>query len=158
MFPLRLVPSRGKGLGVSSASFIPAGALVCPFEGELTTVRRDEHETEDAHFYALALDKGVVVDPSRAGNVARFINHSCEPSLGRVLVTWEGLAVPKVFLFALEDISLRQSSRGAIGGRARCRRALTASAAGAQEASAHRGVSISRSINSSLINSSGFSV
>ena len=33
------------------------------------------------HMYFMALNQSEIVDASRKGNIARFINHSCHPNL-----------------------------------------------------------------------------
>ncbi|KAL1504588.1 hypothetical protein AB1Y20_008373 [Prymnesium parvum] len=43
------------------------------------------------------------IDPTDAGNVGRFINHSCDPNL-RAFVVRAGSLVPRVALFAVRDI------------------------------------------------------
>ena len=43
--------------------------------------RMRQKEYKDAsHHYSLKLDGGKVIDAYRCGNIARYINHSCEPN------------------------------------------------------------------------------
>jgi histone-lysine N-methyltransferase ASH1L len=39
-----------------------------------------EEYSQECHHYCLNLDSGTVIDGYRMGNIARFVNHSCEPN------------------------------------------------------------------------------
>jgi len=51
-----------------------------------------------------------VFNPRRYGNVGRFLNHSCDPNLGKqaVYVDAHDLRAPHLAFFALEDIPAMQ--------------------------------------------------
>jgi hypothetical protein len=78
----------GKGWGLVTNEFIPKGKLVQEYMGEVI----DEKEVErrmvawaqehpnDPNFYVMALKKPYFVDAREYANLARFINHSCEPN------------------------------------------------------------------------------
>lgn len=48
--------------------------------------------------YMFRIDEDTIVDATRVGNVARFINHSCEPNCYSRIVSVEG--VKKIVIFA----------------------------------------------------------
>ena len=111
---LQVVSVGHKGVGVRSLQPIARGSFVCEYSGELLSeksARRRARNTDPAmHNYILAVREffGVklmttYVDATYAGNVGRFINHSCEPNLFVQPVRVES-AVPRVALFALRDI------------------------------------------------------
>ena len=66
---------------------IQAGEFVMEYVGEVI----DDAECEarlldykqyvgEKHIYLMELNRDVVIDASRKGNSARFINHSCDPN------------------------------------------------------------------------------
>ena len=54
------------------------------------------------HMYFMALNRNEIVDATRTGNIARFINHSCAPNL--VVQKWFVNRLPRLGLFATQDI------------------------------------------------------
>jgi len=76
-------PIHGKG--VFARARIPAGTRLLEYRGE-----RISHEEGDArypwedgvphHTFLFMLDDEVVIDGGRRGNMARWINHSCDPN------------------------------------------------------------------------------
>jgi hypothetical protein len=54
------------------------------------------------HFYTLTLTGNECIDASRKGNLARFINHSCNPNA--ITQKWLVLGEIRVGIFALRDI------------------------------------------------------
>ena len=53
--------------------------------------------------YVMQIENGEVIDPTDQGNVARFINHSCEPNCGTR--KWTILNEICVGIFTLRDIA-----------------------------------------------------
>ncbi|XP_077212397.1 histone-lysine N-methyltransferase ATXR7-like isoform X2 [Tasmannia lanceolata] len=53
--------------------------------------------------YLFRLDDGYVVDATKRGGIARFINHSCEPNCYTKVITVEGQK--KIFIYAKRQIS-----------------------------------------------------
>ncbi len=58
----------------------------------------DDEATERHHTFLFAVDDRVVIDGSRHGNDARFINHSCSPNTEVAIVR------QRVFIDALRNI------------------------------------------------------
>uniref|UniRef100_A0A8C5UFA6 SET domain-containing protein n=1 Tax=Malurus cyaneus samueli TaxID=2593467 RepID=A0A8C5UFA6_9PASS len=98
------------------STHIPRGSFVCEYAGEVLGFaearRRILAQTPQDTNYIIAvrehLHDGRVmetfVDPTRIGNVGRFLNHSCEPNLFMVPVRVDSM-VPKLALFAATDIN-----------------------------------------------------
>lgn len=78
--------SRIQGRGVFATRSIPAGERVIQYRGEV--IDEDEadrrypwSDNERHHTFLFRLDDGSVIDAGgRAGNAAKFINHSCDPN------------------------------------------------------------------------------
>jgi SET domain-containing protein len=97
-YPLVTLFDAGKkGYGVRTTSDIKSGQLVIEYVGEVISIDEarkrmgvDSDDSSDeadtprkrrrAHFYTLTLTGNECIDASRKGNVARFINHSCDPN------------------------------------------------------------------------------
>lgn len=103
-----------KGVGVRTLQPIMRGSFVCEYSGELLSYRsartRAAYNSPATHNYILEVREffgtkllRTYVDATYAGNVGRFVNHSCEPNLFVQPVRVEN-AIPRVALFALRDI------------------------------------------------------
>jgi len=130
---LEVFRTMSKGWGVRTLEFIPSGSFVCELTGELLTAtaaaERDNDEylfNLDFHSNARARNKPssksskgkvpvevteqtvhYVIDCRFSGNVARFINHCCQPNLfvQGVLHDHVDLNRGHIMLFAGEDIA-----------------------------------------------------
>ncbi|KAJ3173079.1 hypothetical protein HDU88_004538 [Geranomyces variabilis] len=108
-----------KGWGVKTLQRVIKGTFVCQYKGELITtkegdVRRTAGE-DTSYFFGLDffVDDSIpdehlfIVDAGRAGNEARFLNHSCDPNLAVYAVHTDN-ADPlqhALAFFALRDIA-----------------------------------------------------
>jgi len=99
----RIVVRRSSihGKGVFATTFISAGIRLIEYKGE--RIRDEESERlyndESTHTFLFMLEEDdVVIDGSRNGNTARWINHSCEPNCEAA--EEDG----RVFIDALRDI------------------------------------------------------
>ncbi|NWU01194.1 SETMR methyltransferase, partial [Urocynchramus pylzowi] len=113
---LQVFRTRCKGWGVRALQPIPGGSFVCEYAGEVLgcaeAQRRARAQSPQEPNYIIALREHLhdgrlmetFVDPSRIGNVGRFLNHSCQPNLFMVPVRVDSM-VPKLALFAAADIS-----------------------------------------------------
>ncbi|XP_071690545.1 histone-lysine N-methyltransferase SUVR3 [Rutidosis leptorrhynchoides] len=120
---LKIVRSEKKGWGLYADEFIKCGELVCEYAGEMLTTTEarkrqlmyDKRASAGKHTSALLvvrehLPSGnacmrINIDATRIGNVARFINHSCDGgNLSTVLVRSLGSLLPRVCFFASRDI------------------------------------------------------
>eukprot|EP00878_Enallax_costatus_P039723 GHUV01045608.1.p1 GENE.GHUV01045608.1~~GHUV01045608.1.p1 ORF type:complete len:189 (+),score=45.06 GHUV01045608.1:259-825(+) len=82
----KLVDLGPKGWGMVAAEDIKAGTTVAEYTGEVIPVsegkkRLAQYAAEGLkHTYIMDLSKSEVIDATKKGGMARFINHSCEPN------------------------------------------------------------------------------
>jgi SET domain-containing protein len=109
-------PSKS-GWGVRAMEFIPKGAFVCEYLGMVISdpivaeemgVEFDKHLESylfDLDAYGVKDRDMLTVDPSQVGNVARYINHSCDPNLVQISIgTVESELFHRIGFFAGRDI------------------------------------------------------
>lgn len=100
-FAVRRSPIHGKG--VFALASIHKGDRIIEYKGELITDAQADrrysklHENS-AHTMLFSVDEKWVIDATRKGNSARWINHSCSPNCE---VDDEGL---RIFIDARRDI------------------------------------------------------
>jgi hypothetical protein len=70
------------GRGVFALQPIAAGERLIEYAGEVTSWRRAaaRQQSGSGHTFVFGLSDGRVIDGSRGGNSARFINHACAPN------------------------------------------------------------------------------
>src|SRR6516225_7033034 len=70
------------GTGVFALLPFAAGERLIEYTGEVTSWRRAaaRQRSEDGHTFVFGLSDGRVIDGSRGGNSARFLNHACHPN------------------------------------------------------------------------------
>ena len=110
---------KAKGLGVRSSHNISQGTFVAEYVGEIISKsdakqRLDALSPSDSCYivtYREHTGSGTVlrtnIDAMFAGNITRYVNHSCSPNLAMVPVRVDSL-VPRLCLFACRDITLGQ--------------------------------------------------
>lgn len=76
--------SQVHGKGVFATHALAAGERVLEYKGEITSwrsaVRRHQREGVEGHTFLFGLSDGRVIDGSRGGNSARWLNHACAPN------------------------------------------------------------------------------
>jgi len=96
-------PSPIHGTGVFARRRIAAGERIIEYRGERIgwdeALRRSGDDGPLNFTFFFSLRDGRVIDGGRAGNMARFINHSCEPNC-EAIEHEDG----RVFIHALRDI------------------------------------------------------
>ncbi|KAJ1490291.1 hypothetical protein T484DRAFT_1884369, partial [Baffinella frigidus] len=125
---------KGKGWGVRATRLIPKGAFVMEYVGEAleleeATQRRARQEAQGEMTFLMATQRrarqeakgemtflmvvrenfggrrqSTCMDARYEGNVARFVNHSCDPNLTMLCVR-TGPARPRIAMFASRDVS-----------------------------------------------------
>jgi hypothetical protein len=72
------------GKGVFAKYALAAAERVLEYKGEITSwrnaVRRHQREGIAGHTFLFGLSDGRVIDGSRGGNSARWLNHACAPN------------------------------------------------------------------------------
>ena len=71
------VRRTNRGLGLFTVQTIPAGKRIIEFKGKVIT--SEEVRTKGGR-YLFELDENHAIDGSSRQNLARYINHSCEPN------------------------------------------------------------------------------
>lgn len=99
--------TKDRGFGVKTTKAVKAGDLIMEYLGEVVSVtefqrRMTEEYSQECHHYCLNLDSGTVIDGYRMGNIARFVNHSCQPNCE--MQKWNVNGTYHMCLFAMADI------------------------------------------------------
>ncbi|MEM5439946.1 SET domain-containing protein [Paraburkholderia diazotrophica] len=89
------------GKGLFALRPIAAGERLIEYKGEVTSWQRAaaRQRSEAGHTFVFGLSDGRVIDGSRGGNSARFLNHACAPNC-EAIETGD-----RVFIHALTDIA-----------------------------------------------------
>lgn len=106
---VRLARSAIHDWGLYAAEPIEAREFVIEYVGEL--LRDEFSDARERQYLAEGLDSSYlfridlehIVDATKCGNQARFINHSCDPSLEAKIIRVDG--AKRIVLYALRDIS-----------------------------------------------------
>lgn len=101
---IRVRRSRVHGHGVFARRRIRKGTRIIEYLGDRVSHkeadrRYDSKTTDDNHTFLFIVDRGVVIDATRSGNAARFINHGCDPNCESVIDD------RRVFIEALRTIA-----------------------------------------------------
>ncbi|XP_011083268.1 histone-lysine N-methyltransferase ATXR7-like isoform X2 [Sesamum indicum] len=106
---LRFQRSKIHDWGLVALEPIEAEDFVIEYVGELirpriSDIRERQYEKMGiGSSYLFRLDDGYVVDATKRGGIARFINHSCEPNCYTKVISVEGQK--KIFIYAKRHIS-----------------------------------------------------
>lgn len=142
-YQLEVFRTSNRGWGVKTKDFIPSGAPVCEYIGEVRRTNEVDNVAENDYIFEIdcwqtmkgiggrerrlgdvsesvsssneleraAADESMgeaefCIDAGRVGNVARFINHSCDPNLfvQCVLSSHRDLKLARILLFASDNI------------------------------------------------------
>ncbi|GBG73012.1 hypothetical protein CBR_g12731 [Chara braunii] len=104
----RLVKTAHTGWGLVADEDIKAGSFVIEYCGEVVSEKQTKRRVEayyaagERNAYMLRLTSQEVIDASKKGSLARFINHSCNPNCETR--KWSVLGELRVGIFALKDI------------------------------------------------------
>lgn len=98
--------SVSKGYGLRLVEAVDRGTIIVEYLGEVITaeegLRRMRHYAIDDAFYFAGLDNGLMLDAKAMGSVARFANHSCDPTCE--LQKWSVQGECRLVLVALKDL------------------------------------------------------
>jgi hypothetical protein len=98
---------EGRGVGVFTTKAINKNDLIIEYIGEVITERECERRlrknyVSEKHKYLMVMSQGLVIDATRKGNLARFLNHSCDPNC--IVEEWKVRGQSCMGIFALRDI------------------------------------------------------
>lgn len=105
IYPLK---TQNKGWGLFAGQYIPKGTFITQYVGEIYSInskygKKKLHEYKDKLCtYLMSISKNEVIDPTLKGNIARFINHSCDPNCETQ--KWHVLGEICVGVFACKNI------------------------------------------------------
>ncbi|KAL1220067.1 Histone-lysine N-methyltransferase ATXR7 [Cardamine amara subsp. amara] len=105
---LRFQQSKIHDWGLVALEPIEAEDFVIEYVGELirstiSEIRERQYEKMGiGSSYLFRLDDGYVIDATKRGGIARFINHSCEPNCYTKIISLEGKK--KIFIYAKRHI------------------------------------------------------
>jgi serine/threonine protein kinase len=99
---------KGWGLRLAPGASARKGQLLCEYVGEiLPRHEMDQRMSKSglglSKLYMMSLGKGLYLDARYRGGVARFINHSCEPSC--IMEHWTVAGKTRCAVIALQDLS-----------------------------------------------------
>ncbi|KQH74583.1 SET domain-containing protein [Xylella fastidiosa subsp. sandyi] len=103
--------SRIHGNGVFAVVSIHQGERIIEYKGRIRThaaVDANSHgHIESGHTFLFTLNDDYVIDANDAGNMARWINHSCSPNCEAVVEedTGGNRRKDKIFIQAIRDIA-----------------------------------------------------
>uniref|UniRef100_A0A914XPQ7 Histone-lysine N-methyltransferase SETMAR n=1 Tax=Plectus sambesii TaxID=2011161 RepID=A0A914XPQ7_9BILA len=111
---LEVFDTGEKGFGLRAVEAIPKGHFICEYAGEVISAeevdKRAAARPSQTHNYVMTVKehigdevRTIFIDPSARGNLARFINHSCQPNVKLAIVRF-GAQVPHVGMFACKEI------------------------------------------------------
>lgn len=99
-----------KGFGLIAGEKIKKGQFVIQYIGEVLSLKSEEgvkrlnDYSKSTCTYMMKLGGSEVIDPTHKGNMARFINHSCDPNCETQ--KWNVLGEICVGIFAVRDIEI----------------------------------------------------
>ncbi|KAE9294370.1 hypothetical protein PF001_g17809 [Phytophthora fragariae] len=99
------------GYGLFLKEAVSEGQMIVEYQGQMinqTVADERERRYEEqgvGSCYMFRLDEKTIIDATRCGNLARFINHSCDPKAFARIVTVEG-GEKKIVIFAKRAIAV----------------------------------------------------
>ncbi|KAL0480983.1 histone-lysine N-methyltransferase [Acrasis kona] len=98
--------SNDRGFGVKTLQNLNPGDFVIEYCGEVISSdmfeKRSKKREKECLFYGMRLSVDFVVDATRTGNLARFINHSCDPNCTTAI--WTVGQELRIGIFAIKYI------------------------------------------------------
>lgn len=106
--PVKAFRTVEKGWGLEAAGEISKGQFVIEYSGEIINSKmcieriKSAQEKNIDSFYMLTISKDMIVDARLKGNLARFMNHSCNPNCQSE--KWNVNGDTRIGLYAIRDI------------------------------------------------------
>ena len=107
----RPMRENGKGWGLITVNGVKRGDLVQEYVGEIIDGKEKEERLKafsrdhpnDPNFYVMHLEPGWYIDAREVANMARFINHSCDPNCKLVPTNVSGHI--RVAIMCIKDVA-----------------------------------------------------
>ena len=107
---MQVTRTSNRGWGLTVHEDVKKGSFIIEYVGELITIEEFHNrievsraKKEEHNYYYMTVDNSRMIDAGPKGNIARFMNHSCDPNCETQKWTVNGDT--RVGLFALKDIS-----------------------------------------------------
>ena len=97
-------PTHNKGWGLFSNQIISPDTFIIEYVGEVISMKtcisriNQSQKTKNHHLYHMNLDDDRAIDATQFGNIARFLNHSCDPNCH--IERWDVNGDKRVGIFA----------------------------------------------------------
>lgn len=106
--PVKFARSAIHNWGLYSLEHITTGEMIIEYVGE--KIRQEIADLREIKYtesgigssYLFRIDEGTVVDATKKGGIARFINHSCDPNCTAKIIRVGG--TKRIVIYALRDI------------------------------------------------------
>ncbi|GAB7337400.1 hypothetical protein MBLNU457_g2744t1 [Dothideomycetes sp. NU457] len=99
---VEIVDTKDRGHGIRANRIFGPGQIIMEYCGEVITQEESDRRMNEVYkdkncYYLMEFDQGMIIDATK-GNIARFVNHSCDPNctMEKRIVHGE----PKMALFA----------------------------------------------------------
>ena len=110
--PVKFARSAIHNWGLYSMENIPKDEMIIEYVGE--RVRQSVADLREARYlvsgigssYLFRIDESTVVDATKKGGIARFINHSCMPNCTAKIISVE--RSKRIVIYALRDIAMSE--------------------------------------------------
>lgn len=110
--PVKFDRSAIHNWGLFTLENIPKDDMIIEYVGE--KVRQQISEIREQRYlqsglgssYLFRIDENWVIDATKKGGIARFINHSCQPNCMAKIITVEG--TKRIVIYALRDIEMNE--------------------------------------------------
>jgi histone-lysine N-methyltransferase SETD1 len=113
--PVKFARSAIHNWGLYAMENIPMNDMIIEYVGE--KVRQQVAEVRENRYlksgigssYLFRIDENTVIDATKKGGIARFINHSCTPNCTAKIITVE--KSKRIVIYALRDIAQSEFTR-----------------------------------------------
>ncbi|SPO00680.1 related to Histone-lysine N-methyltransferase, H3 lysine-4 specific [Cephalotrichum gorgonifer] len=110
--PVKFARSAIHNWGLYAMENIPREEMIIEYVGE--RVRQSVAEIREARYlksgigssYLFRIDESTVIDATKKGGIARFINHSCMPNCTAKIIKVDG--TKRIVIYALRDIAMNE--------------------------------------------------
>lgn len=113
--PVKFARSAIHNWGLYAMENISANDMIIEYVGEIVRQRVADHREETylrsgiGSSYLFRIDENTVIDATKRGGIARFINHSCTPNCTAKIIKVEGSK--RIVIYALRDIAESKYTR-----------------------------------------------